>query len=150
MSGFIAKTPAQTGSVISNDGFFPDIELDRLRKSMRLDGSVTHERLQDACIAAILSVNLDLASLKNQEHTRLADIPAGQINNASALLLLYQRAVYCMTAAELHERYRNYDSTNQGTANAEELSPGIDDLKRDARFAIRDMLRQARTTVELI
>ncbi len=149
MSGFIATSPAATQTVITNDGFFPEIDLHHLRSAMRLDGTVTSERLEAAAIAAALSVNTDLAPLRTDTGT-LADIPWPSINGESALLHLYRRAVYALTAAELHERYRNYDSTGQGTAHADELSPGIDELKRDARFAIRDMLRHVRTTVELI
>lgn len=152
MSGFIATGttgPAGTQTVITNDGFFPDIDLTHLRSAMRLDGSVTGERLETAAIAAILSVNADLAPLKNDTAT-LADLPSPQINGQPANLHLYRRAVYSMAAAELHERYRNYSSTGQGSDAADELLPGIDELKRDARFAIRDLLKQVRLTVELI
>lgn len=149
MSGFIATSPAGTPKTLTNDGFFPDIDLTHLRASMRLDGSVTTERLEAAAIAAILSVNADLAPLKNDTAT-LAELPSPQINGQPANLHLYRRAVYSLAAAELHERYRNYDATNSGAAAADELSPSIDELKRDARFAIRDLLKQVRITVELI
>lgn len=149
MSGFIATSPAGTQVTITNDGFFPDVELATLRATLRLDGTVTNARLEAAAISAILSVNLDLAPLKTDSGT-LADLPGSTINGESVKLHLYRRAVSAMTAAELHERYRSYDATNQGSAAADELTPGIDELKRDARFAIRDLLEQMRTTVELI
>ncbi|WP_442965592.1 head completion/stabilization protein [Pseudomonas sp. RIT-PI-r] len=43
-----------------------------------------------------------------------------------------------------------YDSTNSGNQNAEELTPSIDELRRDQRWAVRDFLGLGRTTVELI
>lgn len=152
MSGFIATGntgPAGTQTAITNDGFFPDINLAHLRASMRLDGSVSDERLEGAAIAAILSVNTSLASLKTDTGT-LADLPAPTINGQSAQTLLYQRAVYAMAAAEMYERYRSYSSTSQGGDTADDLQAGVDELKRDAHFAIRDMLKQVRVTVELI
>ena len=46
--------------------------------------------------------------------------------------------------------YRSYDSTNSGNNNAEELTPTIDDYRRDLRWAVRDFLGINRSTVELI
>ncbi|MNP78778.1 Phage head completion protein (GPL) [compost metagenome] len=77
-------------------------------------------------------------------------MPADRINDESCLVLLYRRAIYCTTAAELSERYRSFDSTSEGNRNAEELTPSIDEYRRDARFAIRDLLGVGHCTVELI
>ncbi|MNL78814.1 Phage head completion protein (GPL) [compost metagenome] len=65
-------------------------------------------------------------------------------------MLIYRRAIYCTAAAELSERYRSYDSTNDGNSNADELTPSVDEYRRDARFAIRDLLGVGHCTVELI
>lgn len=154
MSGFIATGPASTaGQSLANDGFFPDIALDSLRAQLRLDGSVSDARLSAATISAILSVNADLEPFR-QHHAantqQLADIEAPHIAGTSALVHLYQRAIACSVGAELAERYRSYDATNSGNSAADELTPSIDEYRRDARFAIRDLLKQVRVTVELI
>jgi len=39
---------------------------------------------------------------------------------------------------------------NSGNKNAEELTPTIDDYRRDLRWAVRDFLGINRSTVELI
>ncbi|WP_198403762.1 head completion/stabilization protein, partial [Burkholderia oklahomensis] len=38
---------------LTNDGFFPDIDLSALRDAMRLDGTVAHERLRHAARDAV-------------------------------------------------------------------------------------------------
>lgn len=154
MSGFIAsgRQSNQPSGTVQNDGFYPDIDLERARAVLRLDGAVTEPRLEQACISALIETNADLAPLreKHKEHDKLDDVPADEINGESVLLHLYRRAIYCNIGAELSERYRAYDTTAQGNQRADDLTPSIDEYRRDARFAIRDLLKKVRTTVELI
>lgn len=154
MSGFIATGNTAEAYVITNDGFWPDIDGATLRAAIRLDGSVSDARLEVAAVNALIQVNQELRGLKTSHqgdgHAALADVPADRINDESCLVLLYRRAIYCTTAAELSERYRSFDSTSEGNRNAEELTPSIDEYRRDARFAIRDLLGVGHCTVELI
>lgn len=139
---------------ITNDGFFPDIKPEECRASMRLDGTVTPPRLRDALIEAIQSVNSDLANWKDTQlaagYTTLAAVPAAAVDGKSVQLNRYLRAVNCLTQANLAERYRDFDSTGAGHREADKLEMPIDDIRRDARWAIRDILGVRRTTVELI
>ncbi|HLT04391.1 MAG TPA: head completion/stabilization protein [Pseudomonas sp.] len=153
MSGFIetGKTEAFT---LTNDGFWPDIEADHLRASLRMDGTVSDARLEMAAVNAVLAVNRELASLRAeyraQGYERLQDVPAAQLQGLSGLVHLYRRAVYCTAGAELAERFRSYDATAAGNQRADDLTPSIDEYRRDARYAIRDLLGIGHTTVELI
>lgn len=154
MSGFIATGGSPAEQLIDSDPFWPVIDCVALRTAMRLDGSVTAERLETATINAILEANteLDAYRLARQEegHATLAAVPASQIKGESRLLHLYRRAIYCRATAELVERYRSYDATNSGEQKATEDSTNIDELRRDARHALRDLLGISRTTVELL
>lgn len=154
MSGFIASGRAshQPSGTLTNNGFYPDIDLERARSALRLDGSVTEARLEQAAISAVIEINADLKPLaeKYKDHATLADVPADEINGDSVMLHLYRRAVYCNIGAELAERYRSYDTTAAGNQRADDLTPSIDEYRRDARFAIRDLLKRVRVTVELI
>ncbi|MCD8558877.1 MAG: head completion/stabilization protein [Shewanella xiamenensis] len=151
---FIAPATSATASIITNGPFWPDIEPDVLRQTMRLDGTVTNERLEHAVINAALQVNSDLKNWRigNQllGFDSLVQVPAEQINGQSIYLQLYLRAVYCLTKANLIERYSDFDSTAKGLKAGEELTDSITDLRRDARFAIRDILGESHVTVELI
>lgn len=153
MSGFVAGTPTADLS-ITNDGFWPNIDGDDLRAAQRIETAVTNERLKAAIVAAIIASNRELVSLKarylGEGHATLADVPAAAIGGESPLVATYRRAIYSATSAEVAERYRTYDATNSGTDKADEERTTIDDYRRDARFALRDLLGVSRTTVELL
>ncbi|MCO1344221.1 head completion/stabilization protein [Burkholderia multivorans] len=55
-----------------------------------------------------------------------------------------------LAKATLIERYRDYDTTGDGARRADELEPQSDELRRDARWAISDIVGRPRVTVELI
>ncbi len=55
-----------------------------------------------------------------------------------------------MTRANLLERYADYSATGDGVKGADAKIISSDDLYRDARFAIRDILGTTHNTVELI
>lgn len=139
---------------IENEAFFPAIDLADLQAAMRLDGTVTPERLRAATVEAMASVNQDLATWRASQLAAglatLADVTAPQIDGKSIHVTRYVRAVYCLAKANLTERYRDFDATHDGRTRATELESPIDDLRRDARWAVRDILGQRRVTVELI
>lgn len=154
-TGFIATAPtAPDEGEIANSPFWPAISLPDLRETVRLDGSVTTARLTHAVVDAITSVNRDLADWRSarqaEGHSTLAAVPSEVINNESVHLHSYRRAVYAMTRANLLERYTDYSATGDGVKGADAKIISSDDLYRDARFAIRDILGTTHNTVELI
>ncbi|KRA15348.1 head completion/stabilization protein [Lysobacter sp. Root604] len=154
MSGFIANGSASTEAPIENDGFWPPIDPVALRQRIRLDGSIASERLRAAVVNAVITVNDELPEWKAKQlaggYAALRDVPAPSIDGTSRLVQLYLRAVTCAAAAEVAERYRSYDATAAGNQRADDLSPSIDELRRDMRWAIRDLKATPRMTVELI
>lgn len=156
MSGFIAAEPAATDPAdeIESGAFWPSVSVADLRETVRLDGTVTEARLRHATVDAIGSINRELAAWKDRQidagHATLNDVPAETIGGQSQLVGLYLRAVYATASAHLRERYRDFDSTGDGHQAADKLESPIDDLRRDARWAVRDILGVTRSTVELI
>lgn len=155
MSSFFAAAPAEAGqNDVENDGFFPTIDIGAASAAMRQDGTVTPERLRGALIEAMLLVNDCLGVWRVEQqaagHRALNAVPATRVNGVSAHVHRYLRAVYCEARASLIERYRDYDATAAGDRKAEQLMPAADDLRRDARWAISDIVGRPRTTVELI
>lgn len=154
MSGFIATGSSAAEHTIENGAFWPEIDCLDLRTAMRLDASATPERLETAAINAMIQANRELATYRQareaEGHATLAAVPAEQIKGESQLLHLYRRAIYCRATAELVERYRSYDATNSGDQKATEDSTNIDELRRDARHALRSILGISHTTVELL
>ncbi|CDL79813.1 head completion/stabilization protein [Xenorhabdus cabanillasii] len=152
---FIAPEPAHDGDVtLSSDPFYPAISLSRYRDEMRTDGTVTAARLKPAIANAIVEVNRELHRWSldklQQGYATLAAMPASPVNGESELTALYHRAVFCLTKANLTERYRDIDTTQPGTKKAEAMETTIDDLWRDAQWALRRLQGQAHSLVELI
>ncbi|WP_439291260.1 head completion/stabilization protein [Lonepinella koalarum] len=144
----------QEQDLIRNDGYFPDISISQYRNQARLDGTITTPRLKDALIEAMASVNGELATIVTHPQDNviatLADMPSPQINGISLLILRYQRAVHCLATANLYERYASYDTTADGEKKMALLQDSIHQLRRDARFAIADILGKNRLNVELL
>ncbi|MDG2513195.1 head completion/stabilization protein [Sphingobium yanoikuyae] len=149
----VDQPPAEE-TLVTNDGFFPDIDPAAVRDAARITGSITPARLRAAILSAIMTVEIDLrafaASSIAAGHATLADIPAPQLDGQSVQLLRYQRAVALYAKAELIARHPDFDTTGAGDNRADEITPTIGELRRDAMHAIRDMLGVSRTVVDSI
>ncbi|MDR3398747.1 MAG: head completion/stabilization protein [Pandoraea sp.] len=158
---FLAPAPVtDSGETIANDGFFPDIEIEALRLTQRLDGTVTPPRLRAEAVEAMASVNAALSRWRDARRAdgfeTLAEVTSvdgravEKIAGNSVLVHRYKRAVFCWAHASLIEKYRNFDATGAGVKLDDVTRPGADELRRDAAWAISDITGRRRTTVELI
>lgn len=157
---FVARPPLaddqapEEEAIVVNDGFFPDIDPAIVRAQQRAPSNITPTRLREAIIAAILTAHIDLVDFagaaKAGGAVRLADMPAPQIDGESIRVHCYRRAIGLYAKAELIERHRDFDTTNAGAGQASELEGSIDQLRRDAQHALRDLKGRNRTTVDLI
>lgn len=148
-----AADPADAG-VIDAAPFWPSIDPEKIRESHRIDGAITAARLLDALVEAMATVNAELAAWRLAQIAAgadtLAEVEAESINNESIHVHRYRRAVGCLAKANLIERYRDVDTTARGDRKVDALADPIDDLRRDARWAINDIQGLGRSTVELI
>lgn len=153
MSAFVASGTVASGH-INTDPFWPSIDLDSLRATLRIDASVTPARLETAVISAAINLNRELSDWRAAQqaagYATLDAVPGDRIQDVSVKAHLYRRAIEAGTGAEVCERFRDYSATNTGNNKAEEVAPTIDDYRRDLRWAVRDFLEKSRTTVELI
>lgn len=154
MNGFVANSPAATETDIQQSGFYPDISPSDFREAMRLDQSVTPKRLRHSLVNAINDTNGELKAWKATQieagHTTLDAVTAEEIDGESVKVQLYKRAVYNTAKAELVERYRDYDSTLSGSQRADEMEETVDQYRRNAIVAIRELTDRPRSAVELI
>ncbi|MEH4266382.1 head completion/stabilization protein [Klebsiella aerogenes] len=156
MNGFIAAEPAPgRAEKISNGDFLPEICPVAFTQAMRLDGTTTAGRQREALIAAMVNVNRDLHAWRVQQqergYARLRDVPYDDpVDNESPRVHNYRRAVFCIAKANLTERYRDFDATAKGDRRATNLETEVDDLWRDARWAMRELQGLNHNTVALI
>lgn len=155
MSSFVANaSPVPKQQPVTAGTFWPEIDIGVMRETVRVAGDVPAARMRATVVMAVMSVTRELETWQAAKvaagYASLADVPAAEVDGVSRLVQLYLRAVYCATAVELHERYRSYDATAQGNQRADDLAPTIDEIRRDLRNAISDLIGARRVTVELI
>jgi len=152
---FIAPQKATgTPDIIPNNSFWPDVDLAKFRSVMRVDGTVTPERLRQVVLTAMAEVNAELYPWRERQelagHNSLADVPAEKLAGESVRLHHYVNAVWCWTRAVLNERYQDFDATAAAVKRGEELNDASGDLWRDARWAVSRVQDMPHCTVELI
>lgn len=139
---------------IKNNGFFPDLTLNELREEMRLDGTVTTNRLTGALVEAMTFVNIQLKPFRLEQQANgyktLQEVESEEINGETYLTFKYKRAVHHYATAYLLERYAHFDNSKTGDKKAEANQLSADNLKRDAQNAVRDLLGKQRITVALV
>lgn len=148
---FIAPAPQPTEDALPHHPFFPAIQPADCRAVMEFDGTITASRLAHALTEAVIDTNRELRAWRIRHeaagHATLTDVPDDE---PGRLPYLYKRAIYSKAKADLMERMLNFDATAAGQKKAESQEPVIDDHRRNARWAIRDILGLPRTTTELI
>ncbi|SDG61257.1 Phage head completion protein (GPL) [Onishia taeanensis] len=139
---------------IANNGFWPNIEPSDCRDTERLDGTVTAARLAWALQVAMADINRQLADWQQARQEEgaatLDDVDAPTWAVAGHYALLYRRAVYATAHASLLERYREISATEAGDERGEAKDLAADDVRRDARWAVAEIVGRHHTTVELI
>lgn len=158
MSGFVATAPAPTAEgaadALRSDGWFPDLSIAWIRATVRIDGTITEDRLRDAGRYAIADINRNLAKYKAGSVAAgkgsLAAVSSDEIDGENRLELLYRRAVACALKAELIERFRDFDTTDAGLRRAEDLDASIGEQRRNSTWAVRDILGLSHSVIELI
>lgn len=138
MTFAVARAGSGPDKTLKVEGW-PGIGLNEARVLMRIGGTVTNERLEEALLNAMDTVATELASWRQGRET-LDD----RQNR------LFRRAACSYAQAELIERYPNIDITNAGVKRAEEMDNSADDARRAWRWAVSDMQGLPRLTVELM
>lgn len=154
-----ANPPAHNAEPeVANDGFFPAIECERLRKELRLDGTVTPERLRLAVTDAIIATNAELAAWRAAQidagHATLADVPAYNLGAESHKLHLYRKAIYSHVQAQLAEGYRDMSTLPEGANKADRVYAATevrtDGYLQQLRWAIADLQGTPRVIADLL
>lgn len=139
---------------INSGGFFPEILLDDLRSSMRIDNNITSDRLFHLAVSTVGYVNDSLGPLKaralKEGRETLVQTSDERINGVPLAEIRYRRAVYCYTAAALMETYADTSATGKSADRADAKQQQADDYRREGHYAIADLLGRGRIDSELL
>ncbi|MDR5801911.1 head completion/stabilization protein [Caballeronia sp. LZ001] len=146
--------PPRVEPILKGDGWYPDIDLRDVRVVLRLDGTVTDARLFDAVVEGIAHAADVLHAWRVKcEASGAADLAAThprQVAGESVQVRRYRRAVYGWAHALVLERYRGYDTSQSGTRRVDAVALSPDEARRDAYWALGDIVGRRRLTVEAI
>lgn len=150
-----APVAADADPVMRGDGWFPDIDLRDARAVLRLaDGTVTDARLRDAVSEGIAHAVDVLGTWRAVRAGAgagdLAATKPASVDGENVQIARYRRAVYGWALALLIERYRGYDLSKEGERRADALERSPEDARRDAYWALSDIVGRPRMTVELV
>ncbi|WP_251978555.1 head completion/stabilization protein [Salinicola avicenniae] len=143
-----------TAGAITNNGFWPDIQPREFRERHRIDTTITQGRVVAALEIAVASLNRQLSDYQLDRQAaghRTADaVPpeVWQIDGHAGRL--YRQGVFAEAHAQLLESYRDFTATREGDERGEAKSDAAEAYRRDARWAVSEIIGEPHTTVELI
>ncbi|MFT4091308.1 MAG: head completion/stabilization protein [Asticcacaulis sp.] len=158
MSDLIAIPPAPAtpaGTTVSGGAFWPVADVAHFRDIVRIGGPIIPDaRLITALAGAYVTVKQELRQLAHKAVAsgiaRLQDMPDTPLTDSADRPVIFLRALYATAAADLIEGQRDITATSQGLGRIEEQMPTADDYRRNATWAVRDLLEVPRNTVALI
>ena len=147
MAGLSANPPAPldpANAEVVADGWFPAIELDLVRKGVRLgDGTVQTERLIAAIESAMVTAFRQLADWRTAHAlagaNKLDDITTRELNGQNYAVKLWQRLILSLTAADLFAGNRDISATDKGLDRAADKEDSADEYYRRAWAAVADL-----------
>lgn len=149
-----SQSQQQTAPPIPNNGFWPDIEPGEFRQRHRIENTITEGRIVQALGVALRDINRQLADFQARQvaaGVQAADaVPSESWQMPGDTTALYYQAVYASAHASLLEAYRDYSATRDGDERGEAKADAADDYRRDARWAVAEIIGEPHVTVELI
>ncbi len=148
MSGFIATPPAPASpvnSTVEADGWFPAIDVNRVRDTLRIgEGVVIHERLVAAIEGAMITALRQLAEWRSAFAVlgieRLIDIDDIEIGGRKRTEVIWERIIRYYAAAEIADLHRDLVASDQANIRSENERVTADDYRRMAHHAVSDLL----------
>lgn len=150
-----AAPASPVGSVMTLDGWWPDIDYTSMREALRIGETVTQPRLVLALQTAVSTVTGDLRDWKRarqrQGVTSLAAVdPDDIIDGQPRLVSLFIGAIYYAAAASLADLSTDFSATASDETRADAKRDLACTYERLRLNNVRDILNTTRIAVELI
>jgi hypothetical protein len=146
MTGLVSPAPIAdpAQASVAADDWYPAITLASIRERYRLgEGVTTTLRLTHAIEGAMLSAMRELEDWRTAREAagvaEIEDVTDRQLNSRNLAVVLWERIIGNLAAAELSDLHRDVSATNDGLDRAEERGMTADDYRRIAMAAINDL-----------
>ncbi|WP_417585350.1 head completion/stabilization protein [Nitrincola sp.] len=152
---FNGKDDSYQDTVITNDGFWPDVNAGDFERLRGTPAAQDDDRIAFAVVNAIASVNKQLTKLKSGYQTqgiaKAEDIEAlPKIGGKNHIVIQYQSAVFARAKADLLPDFATVHQKKEGDHLAERSLETKNELLAESERIVRNMLGKGRATVELI
>ncbi len=146
---FDANDSGYSKELITNDGFWPDVDLYDFQKSRSLPTDIDADFLADALIATMTEINGELQNVKTKHQAdgfaTAQDVPGVFHKGRNALCAQYRKAVFARAKADL---LGEYSSIMSRAPNPQQESPELRALLlAESSLVLRNMKRLKRATV---
>jgi hypothetical protein len=142
-------------TVITNDGFWPDINAGDFEKRRGVPMNMDKESIAYSLAAAIAQINIELVNTKSK-YISMGEITASsiegqpQIGDKNLLVILYEKAVFARAKSELLPEFATTQTKEAGENIAMNQSAMRDQLLAESQQHIRAMICKGRTGIELL
>lgn len=152
---FTAQGNSYQNTTITNDGFWPDIDVGDFERLRGTPYAQDDERIANAVLSAVASVNLQLLKLKTHfeaEGIRQAQdiVATPSIDGKNHVVIQYQTAVFAKAKADLLPDFATVHQKKEGDLLAERLAETKNELLAESERIVRNLLGKTRVTVDLI
>ncbi|AVY99403.1 head completion protein [Lelliottia sp. WB101] len=139
-------------ATLTNDGFWPDLELEDFQRARSIPPDISHHTVSQAMLTAVGEINESLeafaASKQRAGYQTAAAVPGPSMKGESVLLARYKKAVYARAKADLMGEFaaisRREENTNQDAPQTKAS------LLAEAAVALRGIKGLGRVGVHLI
>jgi hypothetical protein len=95
----------QSAIVISNDGFWPDLDLSEFQIDRAMSPNINDRLLRDAIVSAVVEINLTLEQYKSTQISKGVNHASGcgvvSVEGVSSTVIIYKKAVFARAKADL-------------------------------------------------
>lgn len=144
-----ATVAASGPQSITNDGWFPDIDLADFRTLRQIDDTHSQPRVVEVMRQAMAQVNRELSVWKARHLSAgvadLSAVASPMLGDDSTKVMAYRRAVYSAAQAILNHRYWGMADTVGKPIYREALASAADEYNRERWEAIQEITDQPRT-----
>ncbi|GHA05630.1 head completion/stabilization protein [Oceanisphaera arctica] len=151
---FNGKTTDYQQATITNDGFWPDIEVGEFEQGRAIPADMQPETVAAAVLSAVAQVNIELmitkSKLQAEGHWMAAEVDGPHINGQNQLEILYRQAVFARAKADLVVEFGSVTQRDTGNNQATQSGDARAALLAESQQHIRAIKGVHRCGIELL
>ena len=142
----------QSTIVISNDGFWPDLDLSEFQVERAMSPNINARLLRDAIVSAVVEINLTLEQYKKTQISNGVDAASKcgvvSVDAISSTVIIYKKAVFARAKADLVGEFVSIASRDDKLGESQKEMKAA--LLAESTREIRKLLGLRRCGVALI